>query len=72
MANPPEPPKIDWDAYQKTVPVKGLVGKLKSAYGSYKVPYPQDKISAEVDKQWQSLQGEIETFKKEQQVHIDK
>ncbi|KAM3956539.1 ATP synthase subunit d, mitochondrial [Aphomia sociella] len=70
-ANPPEPPKINWEEYKKLVPVAGLVDKFKSAYESFKVPVPNDTLSAAVDEQWKSLEPQIKAFCAEQQKSID-
>lgn len=70
QSNPPEPPKIDWDHYKKVVPIPGLVDNFKTSYESFKVPYPEDKLSAEIDKQWASLQVEIKKFSAEMQKEI--
>lgn len=72
LANPPEPPKINWEEYQKTVPVAGLVDKLKSAYESFKVPFPVDSMSVKVDEQWRALQPVIKAYCDEQQTVIDR
>ncbi|XP_063831107.1 ATP synthase subunit d, mitochondrial-like [Ostrinia nubilalis] len=72
LAHPPEPPKIDWAAYSKMVPVPGLVDKLKTEYEKFQVPYPQDTLSAKVDEQWKALEPEIKKFCAEMQVDIDK
>ncbi|CAH0400495.1 unnamed protein product [Chilo suppressalis] len=71
QANPPEPPKIDWEAYNKMVPVPGLVEKLKAEYVKFKVPFPEDKLSVKVDEQWNALKPEIKKFCAELQKDID-
>ncbi|XP_053613506.1 ATP synthase subunit d, mitochondrial-like [Plodia interpunctella] len=70
-ASPPEPPKIDWEAYKKTVPIPDLVDKFKTAYEGFKVPMPTDTMSAKVDEQWKSLEPQIKAFCAEQQKYID-
>lgn len=72
LANPPEPPKINWEEYQKSVPVQGLVDKLKASYESFKVPFPADSMTAKVDEQWTALQPEIKSFCDEQQKLISR
>ncbi|CAG9789307.1 unnamed protein product [Diatraea saccharalis] len=71
QANPPEPPKINWEAYNKMVPVPGLVDKLKAEYEKFKVPFPEDNMSVKVDEQWKSLEPEIKSFCAEMQKNID-
>lgn len=63
-------PKINWDEYKKTIPDKALVDKFMSEYNSLKVPYPEDKLSVEVDKQWAALQPEIKKYCDEIQAVI--
>ncbi|XP_035449820.1 ATP synthase subunit d, mitochondrial [Spodoptera frugiperda] len=70
QASPPEPPKIDWDHYHKLVPVPGLVDKFKTEYASFRAPYPEDKFSAEVDKQWKKLQPQITKYNDKMKEHI--
>lgn len=62
MANPEAPPKIDWAAYKKSVPIAGMVDSFQKNYEALKVPYPADTLSAEVDKQKAEVQKEIENF----------
>jgi F-type H+-transporting ATPase subunit d len=51
MANPENPPAIDWAYYQTRVAVPGLVESFKKQYEGLQVPYPVDKVSAQVDAQ---------------------
>jgi len=48
-ANPEAPPKIDWMYYKKNIPIPGLVDKFQKEYESFKVPYPADKYTSEVE-----------------------
>lgn len=61
-ANPENAPKIDWDAYRKSVPIAGMVDAFQKQYEALKVPYPADSMSAQVDAQKQQAQKEIENF----------
>ncbi|KAJ8714026.1 hypothetical protein PYW08_007646 [Mythimna loreyi] len=70
LSSPPHPPKIDWDQYKKLLTVPGLVEKFEAAYKAFKVPYPQDKLSATVDQQWSELQPLIAKFAEENKAHI--
>lgn len=72
MTNPPEAPKINWEAYKKIVPVPGLVDKFKQQYEALKIPYPEDKYTSDVAKEWVALQPEIKKYTDEMQAHIDK
>ncbi|CAH0594240.1 unnamed protein product [Chrysodeixis includens] len=72
MSNPPEVPKMDWERYKKTVPVPGLVEKFQREYKALTVPYPEDKYSIEVDKEWEALQPVIKKYLQEKQLHIDR
>lgn len=51
LANPEKPPAIDWAYYQSRVSVPGLVDSFKKQYEALQVPYPADKVSAQVDAQ---------------------
>ncbi|CAH1637743.1 unnamed protein product [Spodoptera littoralis] len=72
QASPPEPPKINWEEYQKLVPVPGLVDKFKTEYSSFKVPYPQDTFSAEVDNEWKKLEPQILKYSNKMKEHVAK
>lgn len=62
MALPPEPPKINWDAYRKSVPVAGLVDKFQKEYEAYQVPFPDDPLTKTIDEEWVKLQQEIKDY----------
>ena len=62
LSNPEHPPKIDWERYKKLVPVPGLVDKFQSEYKAMAIPYPEDTLTASIEKQWTDLQAEIEKF----------
>ena len=62
LANPENPPKIDWEAYKKIVPVAGMVDNFHKQYESLKIPYPADTLSAQVDQQKTQALKEIENF----------
>lgn len=51
LANPANPPAIDWAVYQQKVAVPGLVESFKKQYEALKVPYPVDKVSPQIDVQ---------------------
>lgn len=70
MANPENPPKIDWAAYKNTVPVAGMVENFQKQYEALKIPYPADNVSAQVDQQKQQIAKEIEDFKKSSAARI--
>lgn len=72
LTNSPEPPKINWDEYKTIVPIPGLVDKFKSEYERFKVPYPQDTMTAKVDEQWKGLEPKIKKYCVEMQKEIDK
>lgn len=50
LAAPAEPLKIDWAAYRNKIAVPGLVDNFEKAYNAVKVPYPEDKYTAAVEK----------------------
>lgn len=62
VANPENPPKIDWEAYKKVVPVAGMVDTFQKQYEALKVPYPADTMSSQVDQQKSAAQKEIDAF----------
>lgn len=70
MANPEQPPKIDWAAYKSKIPIPGLVESFQKSYESLKVPYPADTLSSEVDKLRTQVSNDIAKFKKESDARI--
>lgn len=62
LANPPEPPKINWALYKQTVPIPGMVDNFQKQYDALKVPYPADTQTAKVDAQWTEVKKSIEAF----------
>lgn len=66
QANPEKPPEINWEQYKKLVQDKSLVDKMQSAYEKFKVPYPSDTLTAQVDKQWEELIPKIKEYCEEQ------
>ncbi|KAG6449973.1 hypothetical protein O3G_MSEX006332 [Manduca sexta] len=69
--NPAEPPKINWDIYKQLIPVPGLVDKLKSDYEAFKVPFPQDPVTAKIDEQWKTVEAEIKKYCADVQKDIE-
>lgn len=72
MANPPEPPKINWALYKNAVPVPGMVDNFQKQYESLKVPYPADTQSAQIDAQWAEVKKAIDAFISESNASIAK
>lgn len=70
LANPEQSPKIDWAAYKSKIPNAALVESFQKAYESFKVPYPADTLSAEVDKLRSQVTSDIAAFKKASEARI--
>ncbi|KAH8312201.1 hypothetical protein KR044_009790 [Drosophila immigrans] len=70
MANPENPPKIDWAYYKRLVPVAGLVDGFQKQYDALKVPYPKDNVSSEVDKEIELSKSEISEYKRGSEERI--
>lgn len=60
--NPEAPPKIDWAYYKQNVPILGLVDKFQKEYESFKVPYPVDRYTSEVEAEEKEVHVKIEEF----------
>lgn len=43
IANPEEPPKIDWSYYKNNSVNKAVIEQFEKLYASTKIPYPDDK-----------------------------
>lgn len=70
MANPENPPKLDWAYYQKNVPIAGMVDKFQKAYEALQIPYPADTVTAQVEAQEKQVREEISKFCKESEARI--
>lgn len=64
LANPENPPKIDWAAYKKSVPIAGMVENFQKQYEALKIPFPADNVTPQVEQQKVQVAKEIEEFKK--------
>lgn len=64
LANPENPPKIDWEYYKRLIPVQGLVDGFQKQYDALKVPYPKDNFSSQVDSEIEVSKKEIDSYKK--------
>lgn len=72
MANPAEPPKINWALYKQSVPIPGMVDTFQKQYESLKVPYPADTLTAQVEAQWNEVKKAIENFVQQSNATIAK
>ncbi|KAG6459595.1 ATP synthase subunit d, mitochondrial [Manduca sexta] len=70
LANPPEPPKINWSLYKQTVPVAGMVDNFQKQYEALKIPYPADTLTAQVEAQWNEIKKAIDAFIKDSNANI--
>lgn len=68
---PEEPPKINWALYKKTIPIPGLVDDFEKQYNAFKVPYPPDTVSSQLDGQEKEVQDDIAKFKSESNTRIE-
>ncbi|KAL1129270.1 hypothetical protein AAG570_013799 [Ranatra chinensis] len=70
MANPEEPPKLNWAFYKKYVPIPNMVDTFQKQYEALKVPYPADNVSTQIDAQEKECNMAIEKFKIESKKRI--
>ncbi|KAH8417460.1 hypothetical protein KR222_000391 [Zaprionus bogoriensis] len=70
LANPENPPKIDWAYYKRLVPVAGLVDGFQKQYEGLTVPYPKDNFSSQVDSEIEASKTEIAEYKKASEGRI--
>lgn len=47
-ALPENPPKIDWAYYKTKIPVPAMVDEFQKKYESFKIPLPEDNITATI------------------------
>lgn len=69
LANPENPPKIDWASYKKLVSAS-LVDTFQQKYDALKVPYPADNVSASIDAQAKETKTEVDNFVKASKARI--
>lgn len=72
LANPAEPPKINWGTYKQIVPVAGMVDNFQKQYEALKIPYPTDTLTAQVEAQWNEIKKAIDAFVRESNANIAK
>ncbi|KAM3958574.1 ATP synthase, subunit D [Aphomia sociella] len=72
LANPPEPPKINWAVYKQSVPIPGMVDNFQKQYEALKIPYPADTLTTKVEAQWTEVKKAIEAFVQESNGNIAK
>ncbi|KAM8707268.1 hypothetical protein ACLKA7_011374 [Drosophila subpalustris] len=70
MANPENPPKIDWAHYKNLVPIAGLVDSFQKQYDALSVPYPKDNFSSQVDTEIEQSKSDISSYKKASEERI--
>lgn len=63
QANPETPPKINWDYYRKALATPALADKFQKDYESYKVPFPADKYTSQIEAREKAVEKEIEDFR---------
>ena len=51
LANPENPPAIDWAAYSSKITIPGLVESFQKQYEALKIPYPENKVGHLIDTQ---------------------
>ncbi|KAL4710381.1 hypothetical protein ACJJTC_012408 [Scirpophaga incertulas] len=72
LANPPEPPKINWAVYKQAVPIPGMVDNFQKQYEALKIPYPADTQTAQVEAQWSEIRKAIDAFVQASNANIAK
>uniref|UniRef100_A0A0A9WLZ3 ATP synthase subunit d, mitochondrial n=1 Tax=Lygus hesperus TaxID=30085 RepID=A0A0A9WLZ3_LYGHE len=70
MANPEQPPKIDWAFYKKMVPIPGMVDTFQKQYESLQIPIPADTLTSSIDAQESQIKDAIAKFKAESNIRI--
>lgn len=65
QANPESPPKMNWDYYKNVLVTPSLADKFQKDYESFKVPFPADKYTSQIEAKEKALEKEIEEFRQE-------
>ncbi|XP_044735461.1 ATP synthase subunit d, mitochondrial [Chrysoperla carnea] len=67
---PENPPKLDWAYYKERIAVAGMADNFQKQYEALKVPYPEDKVSKDIDALEKSVKSEISAFVAESNKRI--
>lgn len=70
MANPENPPAIDWSFYKARVPLPGMVDEFQKKYSALSIPYPPDTLRPQLDAQEKEIRADIEKYKTESNIRI--
>ena len=71
LANPAQPPQIDWQHYANTVPIPGLVDSFRAQYEKVKIPVPSiDSAQNELNQLEKQAESDIAKFKQESEQRI--
>lgn len=72
LANPPEPPKINWALYKQVVPIPGMVDSFQKQYEALNIPFPQDTQTSQIEAQWAEIKKAIDQFISSSNANISK
>jgi len=70
LSNPESPPKLDFAAYKDKIAIPGLVESFQKQYEAFKVSYPTENVSPQVDAQRKEFAETIKNFKAESNKRI--
>ncbi|CAH0547764.1 unnamed protein product [Brassicogethes aeneus] len=71
LANPEQPPAIDWAFYKSRVPIAGMVDDFQKQYTALKIPYPTENVSSQLDALESETKNEIAKFKSDSSQRIE-
>jgi len=71
LGQPEAPPALDWAHYQSKIVLPGLVADFQKQLAAVKVPYPEDKLSTQIDAQAKEVEVKVAEFVTESGVRID-
>lgn len=70
LAQPENPPAIDWNVYKQKVPVAGMVDEFQKKYSALNIPFPTENVGPQLNAQEKEIQADIEKFKTESNARI--
>ncbi|XP_065579818.1 ATP synthase subunit d, mitochondrial-like [Artemia franciscana] len=71
LSYPEQPSPINWEHYRKSLTNPAMVDAFKKQYEALKVPYPEDKVSSQIDAQEAEAKKEITKFIQESRGRIE-
>ncbi|XP_037093843.1 ATP synthase subunit d, mitochondrial-like [Pollicipes pollicipes] len=71
LAQPENMPALDWAQYSSRLGTAGMVDQFKKQMEGLKIPYPEDKVSPQIDSQAKEAEQQVRKFTTDSNARID-